>query len=212
MKSNLELLIDIYRNEALYFRMPKVASASISRSLGRDVTVLSHGYRPNTVRLLLKLNSKSFKFTFVRHPYDRFLSAYKWATRELIYPGRHPLDGPQREAVLSFDSMDDFCMNLPYLFQDKTLHLLHFYPQTSYICQNNRLLIDFVGRYEFLEEDFKKIWEHHKIQIDVTFGANKKNLNKREIAPIENSLSPETRKILDLVYEKDFDILEYGTY
>ncbi|NIA68516.1 sulfotransferase family protein [Pelagibius litoralis] len=83
-----------------------------------------------------------FKFAIVRNPWDRAVSIYK-------YSGHHKKC-----------SFRDFVHNhLPgSMWQDR-----HWFvgPQTDFICdRDGKLAVDFLGRFENLKSDFKKICAH----------------------------------------------------
>jgi hypothetical protein len=82
-----------------------------------------------------------YKFTFVRNPFDRLVSEYKYRKLDV----RH--------------SFKDFVLNrLPSdEFLNDTRHIV---PQSRYLFdENEALLVDFVGRFENLNQDFATICE-----------------------------------------------------
>lgn len=78
-----------------------------------------------------------FKFSFVRNPWDRVVSFYKYSNLNLL---------------ISFKT---FVNNeLPKLLKERS----YFYaPQYDFIYQNGEKLVDFVGRFEQLQKDFDKV-------------------------------------------------------
>jgi hypothetical protein len=108
IKGKVSMLWGIFRGKSLYFRMPKVASGTITNALSSDTVIVPHSYRPAKVRRMLSLNPVSFQFAIVRHPLTRFASAYKWATRENISAVGYPFDMDQRKIILKFDNINDF--------------------------------------------------------------------------------------------------------
>src|SRR5690606_33093610 len=82
-----------------------------------------------------------FKFAFVRNPWDRVVSMYKWHGFHQICSFRsfvaHELTG--------------------WLWRNK-----HWFvrPQCDFVCDDDgRLLVDYVGRYETLQADFDVVCE-----------------------------------------------------
>lgn len=82
-----------------------------------------------------------YKFSFVRNPWDRLVSEYKYR--------RHPMRMSFKTWLLE---------RLPEPgFTDAYCHLV---PQHEFIYDGDgRLLVDFVGRYESLQADFDKVCE-----------------------------------------------------
>lgn len=116
----------------------------------------------------------SFKFAFVRHPVARTVSLYKYAARKaderrkllprnvwyLTPPGRSgdPLGWHSVRAYLETSSFSEFIRH-PLLDQDLAMS-----PQWLSLCdRTGDMLVDFVGRFEALQEDF----EHVLDRIDV---------------------------------------------
>jgi len=213
LKNNLELLKEIYSNDALYFRMPKVASETITSVVKDSCVVIPHSFKPSITRLLIKSSRAKFKFSFVRHPYDRFYSAYKWATRE-IKEDFYQQDIKQQNAINKYNSIESFSVDLEQFTKhhSKTFPA-HFYPQSRFIYNNKTILLDFVGKYEELEFDFEIISRKIKCSEMVKFGVNRKNTNKcQEKIDLRNTLSKKTRAALDIFYHDDFKNFNYECY
>lgn len=208
------LMHDCRIKKQIYFRMPKVASGTIIRALDGETVIVPHSYKPKTINNLLKVNSNAIKFTFVRHPLDRFISAYNWALRDDINPVEYPLDIIQKEIICKFEGINGFCEALPTLLKSRSNHLIHFYPQAYYIKPHDELLVDYVGKYEAMMESCKVLQEEYGIPLSIEFGGNLKNKNKRIIKePIKvlNDMGVSTKnvKLLKEIYSKDFATFEY---
>lgn len=78
-----------------------------------------------------------FKFSFVRNPWDRVVSFYKYSNLDLL---------------ISFET---FVMKeLPKLIKERS----YFYaPQYDFIYHEGKKLVDFIGRFENLQNDFNKV-------------------------------------------------------
>ena len=112
----------------------------------------------------------SFKFAFVRHPIGRAVSLYKYAARKeeerrrilvrnlwyLTPPGKKtdPLAWRSVRAFVETETFSEFIRH-PLLGDDLTMR-----PQCDSLCgPDGEILVDFVGRFERLQEDFSTIQE-----------------------------------------------------
>ncbi|MCK4709668.1 MAG: sulfotransferase family 2 domain-containing protein [Gammaproteobacteria bacterium] len=83
-----------------------------------------------------------YKFSFVRNPWARIVSEYRYRN------------------YLRYKSFKDFVINKmpPPGFDDKYRHVM---PQYDMLYdENGKCLVDFVGRFESLQQDFDKVCDH----------------------------------------------------
>ncbi len=102
-----------------------------------------------------------FKFSFVRNPWDRVLSAYIFLKKG----GYSKKDKNWSEQHLSeYNQFEDF---VKYWLNDKNIYTqIHFVPQYLFVCNQNLIPeIDFIGHFENLEQDF--IFVQNKIGISL---------------------------------------------
>lgn len=195
--------------------MPRVASATITSKVINNSAILPHSLRPSLINIILRtLRTKYFTYTFVRHPYSRFYSSYKWSLRNFDKK-LYPLDVKQKSAVSFFNNMESFCENLNDILCDiKKNFPIHFFPQSDYITtKNDIIIVDYVGKYENIEHDFGVIAEQLNIDCEFKFGANQKNPYKtKQQNEIRNILPENVRRQLDIIYQKDFELFNYEKY
>jgi len=194
--------------------MPKVASDSIAKGLDTNTVSFYHFFTPNTTKKLIFLNKHLFKFTFVRHPLDRFISAYSWAVRDNICKFKYPEDYNQKMIILECEGINDFCSKLDSMLSSPKNHLIHFYPQSVFLYNKDSLLFDFIGKYENMDEDIIKLKNEHSINLKFEFGANSKNRKKQLVESLnskiaELGLTPTSIRKLEKTYANDFKLLNY---
>lgn len=91
-----------------------------------------------------------FKFTFVRNPWDRFISAFHF----LKQGGMNLKDALWAERLHEV-YFDEFVED--YLDPD-LLNQVHFRPQSYFICGfRGKPVVDFTGRFEHFDEDFASV-------------------------------------------------------
>ena len=135
-----------------------------------------------------------FKFTIVRHPYDRIVSSFYFA-RKMI---------PRLKLDLYYD-LDDLDQYLRYRAGDIN-HNWHLY------TENDELLVDHVVRLERLEEDLarvsKEIGLEHNLHEDMTSIVTKSNFRPKESRK-QNPLNAEQRALIDTLCTKEMALCGY---
>lgn len=127
-----------------------------------------------------------FVFAFVRDPYDWLVSYYEWARRD------SGTDLYERFSRMSFEQYIDWATNGGM----KT--------QKSYIVDHEgALVIDYVGRFERLSEDFAAICE----QIGIRNRLPHKNKSSRR--SFSGYFSAETDRKVRNYFAEDFEYFEY---
>ncbi len=150
---------------------------------------------------------RAYKFTFVRNPWARLVSEYRY-----------------RNYSHRFSFRDFVLGGLPQPGMSDTYR--HIIPQYDFIYDSDgQKLVNFVGRFESLQGDFDKVCAELKIlsgklpYMDFTkgrMGRIKKNLQKiisRNYEPFHDSYKDyydaETLEIVSSMYEKDIDLFGY---
>tara|TARA_R100000008_G_scaffold86113_1_gene77958 strand:- start:927 stop:1739 length:813 start_codon:yes stop_codon:yes gene_type:complete len=201
---------------------------------GVKLDMLRHGEFSDNVFKTIK--DSDFSFCFVRNPYLRFVSNWHWCAkksphrdernfRKILYnkgifpnPGVSFVDWsqyipdtdlPESNFEYEKDTFLNFCRNLDKVIEWGPGEFTLWLPQYDWIYENKKCLVDFVGRYENLQEDFNWVCKKLKIDSNVKFGDNGKNRS------IESQLKYKdfyfSGEIVDLVYKfykNDFE--EFG--
>lgn len=186
---------------AVYFYIPKVASTSLkslfSKLLGYDQEIGFHKTDfPSLLRTELKNNDQYFKFAFVRNPYDRLVSNYfSKVVNKRNYGNREPY------ANSTFDEFIHIACGL----SDEEMNP-HFRPQHSFICDDDgQILVDFIGRFENLAADFKKIVYEAGLPPELELP----HRGRSERGDFLEYYSAGTRKMVRERFKTDFEIFDY---
>jgi hypothetical protein len=137
-----------------------------------------------------------FKFGFVRNPWDLQVSSFHHIRRERP----HYLGGHEDfEGFLRW-KLDP---TRPYQFHvDTSIEL-----QTDYLVDlHGELVVDFIGRYERLEDDFAEVCRH--IGIPRPSLAHKRKATDRE-RDYRGYYSDETAEMVARHFKRDIDLLGY---
>jgi hypothetical protein len=188
-------------HKCIFVHIPKCAGTSICKSLFGNLA----GSHTSIMKYQL-IFSKSefdsyFKFTFVRNPWDRLVSAYFF----LKSGGSDSID--RKWANENLSSYDNFDIFVKKWIDRKNIHTwLHFYPQYKYICDiYGKIQVDFIGLFENIENDFSYI----KNQIGSSSNLLFFNKNKIDKKDYKKYFSKETKEIVAQAYREDIELLGY---
>ena len=127
-----------------------------------------------------------FKFTFVRNPWDWQVSLYHYI-----------LENPENHGYEETMKMGSF---RNFVFSREKLS----FTQTSCLVdESGNLLVDFVGKFENLDEDFQTIC--HKVGIS----ANLPHINKSKRTRYQGYYDAETRDLTARLYAEDIERFGY---
>lgn len=134
-----------------------------------------------------------FKFTFVRNPFDRAVSSWKYG-------------GSFYDWNCSFEEfaqrIDKKNLRTPTEWTDLTWHT---YEQAAHLTDNDgKVLVDYVGRFESIEKDFE--------YVCTTLGFGKLHLphvNKTKRTNYLDYYNSETKSIIAKKFERDLDVFKY---
>lgn len=155
-------------SKLLHIRIPKTAGSSVGQALGlrpiegnkilrEDILYGMDGSGQSLQHLTLqqiynKFPDKAdsyFKFTFIRHPVNRLLAGYRF--RASMF---------EDIKKMSIDEYVDYA--------GENVENYFYRTQKSFLIINRRLRIDWIGRFESLEKDFKELCKRlHRPYIDL---------------------------------------------
>ena len=188
--------------KSVFIHVPKCGGTSIEHALRKQSFVYQQHYHTSHQELNAKYNNY-FKFTFVRNPYDKIVSEYKWLTNtKHEYPVKRVKDFYKGVDFKTFlkkftewpksrskhdPNKGDYYHGLDYM------HILHPIRQ-----------INFIGRFENLQEDFNIICD--KIGIPQRQLPHKNKSNHKHYTEYYDD---ETRQIVAEKYAKDIEYFGY---
>jgi hypothetical protein len=188
--------------KCIFVHIPKCAGIAVCKSLFGN---LGGGHKPLKQYQIVFSPAEFisyYKFTFVRNPWDRVVSAFfflkkgginednrTWAAANLSpyndFPG-FVRNGLQRSEILSY---------------------MHFRPQCDFVClKGNQPAVDFIGRYENLEADFAHICRNLEVESRLL----EANRNPSREKDYREYYTEETRRIVGEVYADDIRAFAYS--
>ena len=145
------------KNNFVFVHVPKCGG----RSIKRVFDIKNHDHAGIQNLNIENKNSDLFKFAFVRNPWDRFVSAFEYIKRGGI------------------PKLDSYCTRSYLMKQKPTFknfikaehtwsRWVFFFPQVNFISINGSIALDFVGRFENLQNDFDYVCDqinHGRIKL-----------------------------------------------
>ncbi len=186
-------------HNALFIHIPKSAGRSIVRGLF-DVKSVEHAPAEWYQRLDPDRFDRYFKFSFVRNPWDRAVSAYTYLQAGGSAASRE--DTQWCEFIKRFDSFDDFVKQ--WMSAENIMRNALFTPQCLFL--NNifgQVEMDFIGRFESLSQDFNHVAT--TLQLDCQLP----HLNKSRELHYADFYTPESRDIIASLYQTDIELFDY---
>ncbi|MDD5138672.1 MAG: sulfotransferase family 2 domain-containing protein [Verrucomicrobiales bacterium] len=189
-------------HRCIFVHIPKCAGISVVKSLFGDFDCGHASLRRYQIMFGPEEFSRYFKFTIVRNPFDRLVSAFLFMKQG----GLHEKDRRWADRKFSrFDTFDAFVKG--WVNTHNVVRALHFRPQSHFIClAKNRPGLDFTGYFENLEADFAFICR--KLHFNVPLlEANRNPARKKNY---QEYYTDESRRIVAEVYADDLRILGYN--
>ena len=194
-----------HKHKFVFVHIPKTGGTSIESLFIKDpdIRVLIANCRkdvPGKHHMVRDINSgllkKYFVFTFVRNPWDRMVSYYKFRIKRSCKMHNH---GGSLKEWVSFLYSDDVLKIKANQFNLAIKNQYEFL-----VSKSNEISVDFIGRFENLQEDFDIICEK--------IGIPKQELphnNKTNHKHYTEYYDDETREIVAKKYAKDIEYFGY---
>ena len=185
--------------EAIFVHIPKAAGTSVALSLFGE---LPFHYTAIQYRVIFGRSDfrRYFKFAFVRNPWDRLYSAYRylraggWDDKDKAWAEQHLAPYPDFNAFV-----------LDWLTADNLRAYMHFRPQVEFVCdRRGRPLIDYLGYFETIEDDFRVV--SGRLGTAVTLD----HVNASGRADYRSVYSAEAARRVAEVYRRDIAAFGYA--
>lgn len=184
-----------YSSKCIFIHIPKSAGKSIAMAVyGSDKP--GHYFAKDYLWCDRQAYKDSFKFCFVRDPVTRFISAYNFLSKGGTAKGDMDF---KHEVIDKYKDINHFVMEW---VDDRTILMKeHFLPQVYFTHVNGENSMDFLGKYENIDEDYRKL------RARLPFLPILPKLNKSQKGVVQ--LTPESIKRLKEIYSVDYEAYGY---
>lgn len=183
--------------ECIFIHIPKTAGTSMAMVLfDKDSR---HVRYTEYEKADWRKFKRYFKFTFVRNPWDRLVSAY-------FFLKQGGLSEQDREwAKDNLQDYPDFKgFVLDWINETNIWTSVHFLPQYHFVCDSaDEVMMDFVGRFESIESDFLYVAK----RLGCTRSLSKTNAGSQQ--HYSNYYDEETQEIVRQAYARDIELFGY---
>lgn len=187
--------------QCIFVHIPKSAGRSVRESLFDNAPGAHRTLAGYQAVLAPKLFTQCFKFTFVRNPWDRLVSAF-------FYLKNKNMMSNQRWAKENLSKFEDFNTFITqWLTRENLWSYVFFRPQYHFISfEDKQPAVDFIGFYENLAADFNVIRDRIKSSAQL----EEKNRNSQRGRDYREYYTDETRNLVAALYAEDIELFGYA--
>jgi len=190
------------QHRCIFVHIPKCAGISICRSLFGNLAGAHQSIKRYEIMFAPHEFTDYFKFTFVRNPWDRLVSAFLFmkqggiTANDKIWSEKNLSEYPDFETFVRHGITRKNIRSFP-----------HFRPQCEFIClKKDEPAVDFIGYFENLKADFARVCERLKLNA-VLQELNRNATRKRDY---RDYYTDETRQRVADAYASDIRVLGYS--
>jgi hypothetical protein len=205
-----EVLIISHKYKFIFIKTRKTAGSSIEVGLSKvcgtedivtPLTPAVDGHKPRNhhgftnhikaSRIKAKVSAEIWnnylKFAFERNPFDKVVSWYWWRKK------RHGLSD-------TFDEFIEKCTNGKYSYR--------FPVDYDKYAIDGKVVVDFIGRYESLQDDLKQIYQRLGIPFEdkLTYQKDDSRKDKNDYRTFYNE---DTKKLISNMFHREISLLGY---
>lgn len=206
----------------IFVHIPKNAGSSVADALGIET---SYHYTAQSYRDILGKSSydNRFSFAFVRNPWDRFLSLYRYARLDesryhsAIDPESAP-HGKHEDYDLLCDATVEDCAR--HLREGRLQHddfINHWRPQSDWLTdEEGNVIVDYVGRVETINDDFQTVANRLNLPVDMLPVVNSSKdstvstSSSDTVTGYQSAFTDEARSIVTEYYREDIERWGYA--
>ena len=190
----------------IFVHIPKTAGSSITNALKKLNKSNEREKSPKIgkhakafeIKYLLGCDiwQNYFSFAFIRNPWDLMVSSYNWWRQKAQTLPAHKRIS---DKILKM-SFEDFISSKYGSYMINERYGNYF----DWISEDGKIIVDYIGKVEFIKEDWKKICEINDLkQISIP------HINKSKRKDYKKYYNPKTRKIIYNRFRKSIKKFNY---
>ena len=186
--------------KTIFVHVPKTAGTSIERHLRQSVKDIVGGH---TTALAYKRKFPNcfatyYKFAVIRHPLERFTSAYRYLRGSPVHAALN------NKIIHDCDSMEGF-IKMVRMEPGILGKIVHMMPQHGFVCDSSgTVLVDELFKYENLDTAWKQVCGRIGVEHRILA-----RLNVSDVFHDTHGNVDELQKFVGDMYAKDFAIFDY---
>lgn len=199
----------IPERKLIFLHIPKCAGQSVEKALG-----FKHQHRHHKCNDLPKNWCDYLRFTFVRHPLSRFLSACNYNlrvalnTRQELQKLPHDQLSPTKRYRLHLaETRPTLTAMVDDLHRGRLRKMMTFKPQSLWLLAGKP---QFIGRVEAFDHDFQFLLRLSGLSIKGSAGSAPPHINRSTQRLTAEQLSPTDLKRIKRYYRLDYKLTGYG--
>jgi len=205
-------MIDWSKN-IIFIHIPRTAGTSVETLLNIPFTINNlYGINNNNKAMQhltakqikntipIHIFNKSWIFSIIRHPYSRMVSEFYW--RPNLQSSLSPLLKNNTNFILFLRKVLKIVENKQYhhtLFHD------HFIPIYDFLTIDNKLIPNYILRFEHIHHDISIIKK--KLNIDIDLPKLETTIYSKKYT--KSILTPKAKLIIQQIYQKDFQYFQF---
>jgi len=209
----------------IHVHIPRTAGSSMAFVLenycrprfreGENITIREHPYimEGNHLNLQEMVTCENhinrchifdmFVFAFVRNPWDRVVSCWKYQVRTFLEKNWYD----HKPDVLTDGSFETFVKDI-YKRRENDLNYSHERSQSSYIYLDGNKAVDFIGRFENLEEDWNFVLKSIRDRTNKDISGWLPHNNGVDRSSYPEYYDEQTKGMVEEIYRQDIE--EFG--
>jgi chondroitin 4-sulfotransferase 11 len=191
----------------IFVHIQKTGGTAVRSALGVEISDVRKHFFARELREVYGQAAweQSFKFAFVRNPWDRLVSWWSMINGGRARAGAFPLNKFSAYVLRSANTFEEFIANCTEEIRDSDGRKHIFRNQIDYLTdENGRTIVDFIGRFERLQEDFDVITRRlgfERLELP--------RVNESQHLAYEDYYSPAMAEAVSRIYERDIATFSY---